>query len=552
MPASHLKGEIMFSKRCLAPIVAAALVSNWPLAAAHAQWSSDTTTNLSIGDGPGEQAMPKIAPTSDGGCYVSWYSTFPSGYDVRMQRLNSRGEAQWTHNGILIADRATSAVSDYVMVTDGVYAYIGFTDDRVTPNQVTVQKVDPAGNLLWNGAVGVNLGAGNMIGSPPSLAMLSDGGIGVIWNGTIAPTRTQIQKVDANGVPQWTTISQGDPIAATPFQASDVQAGDNGGLIVLFVRCGGSNCVTSAKHLYAQKYNNAGLPQWGGGLPIAIYTASGLTTGYFPRFLPDGAGGAVFGWYEGGLNRDAFIQHILSDGTPKFASPVANTGSTPGRIRVGAGLAYDAVNEEYYLASNETNSGTQSQDRVFVQKYDSEGIRLWGDTGVTLLPTTTTSQPSFVQAQLMGDGVAVYYMKTTAATTRVIAAAHVDAEQTVVWDVLAASNGGEDKSRLASAISTCGYHILAFGNGSAGSSDARVQNVRTDGTFGNPPPLLGDLDCDGTVDVPDINPFIQAVLSPAGYAFLHPCCDINNANMNGDAEIDGLDIADFVTALMNP
>lgn len=549
-----MKGKSMALKRCLAPVVAAALTSIWLPPAAFAQWSSDTTTNLSIGDGAGDQIQPKIAPTNDGGCYISWYSNFPGGYDVRMQRLNARGEELWVHNGILIADRATTAVSDYVMVTDGVNAYIGFTDDRVTPNQVTVQKVNPAGNLLWNGAAGVNLGAGNMIGSPPSLALLSDGSIGVIWNGTTAPTQTQIQKVDANGIPQWTTILQGDPIPPTPrpFSTSDVQAAENGGLVVLFVRCNGSNCNTSARHLYAQKYDSAGAPQWGGGLPIAIHTASGLTNGYFPRFLPDGQGGAVFGWYEGGLNRDAFIQHILSDGTPKFASPIANTGSTPGRIRVGAGLAYDAVNDEYYLASSETDSATQAQNRVFVQKYDSDGLRLWGDTGVTLLPTTNTTQPSFVQAQLLGDGVAVYYMKTTAATTRVIAGAHVNAEQNIIWDVLPASNGGEDKSRLTSGISACGYHILAFGNGSAGNTDVRTQNVRVDGTFGNPPPLLGDMDCDGTVDVPDINPFIQAVMSPAGYAFLFPCCDINNADMNVDTNIDGLDVADFVTALLNP
>lgn len=545
----------MFSNRCLAPIVAAALFSTGLPSAAFAQWSSDTTTNLSIGDGTGDQGQPKIAPTADGGCYISWYSNPGGGYDVRMQRLNNKGVEQWAHNGILIADRSVSSTVDYSMVSDGENAIIVFNDDRVVPNQITAQKVDPAGNLMWNGTAGVNVGPGSTGGSPATIARLSDGGYGVIWNGTTAPTQTQIQKLDANGVVQWSpAVAAGDPVPPTPrpFQASDVQAADAGGLIVFFVRCGGSNCVTSAKHLYAQKYDSAGVPQWGGGLPIAIYTASGLTTGYFPRFLADGQGGAVFGWYEGGLNRDAFIQHILSDGTPKFPAPIANTGSTPGRIRVGAGLAYDAVNQEYYLASPETDSATQGQNRVFVQKYDSAGARQWGDTGVTLLPTTNTTQPSFVQAQLMGDGVAVYYMKTTAATTRVIAAARVDSEQTVLWDVLPASNGGEDKSRLASAISICGFHILAFGNGGSGNGDARVQNVRLDGTFGNPPPIFGDMDCDGLVDTPDMAPFATALLDPAAYALAHPCCDINMADMNIDTSIDGLDIADFVTALLNP
>jgi len=549
-----MKGEIMFSKWCLASIVVLAIISNVLPGAARAQWSSDPSNNLSVGDGAGDQVQPKIAPTSDGGCYISWYSNAGGGYDVRMQRLNNRGEEQWAHNGILIADRSVSSTVDYGMVSDGVNAIIVFNDDRIVPNQITAQKVDPSGTLLWNDAAGVNVGPGSTGGSPPSIARLSDGGFGVIWNGTTAPTQTQIQKLDSNGALQWTQISQGDPVVGTPrpFQASDVQAADAGGLIAWFVRCSGSNCVTSAKHLYAQKYDGTGAPQWGAGLPIAIYTASGLSTGYFPKFLPDGAGGGVFGWYEGGLNRDAFIQHVLSDGTLKFPSPIANTGATPGRIRIGAGLAYDQASGIYYLASTETDSATQSQNSVFVQKFDAAGARQWGDTGLTLLPATNTTQPSFVQAQLLGDGVAVYYMKTTSALTHVVAGAHVDAEQTIVWDVLAASNGGEGKSRLTSAISACGYHIVAFGNGSAGSNDVRAQNVRADGTFGNFDPILGDLDCDGVVAPPDMAAFVLVLTDPAAYALAHPCCNINSADMNGDAALDGLDVSDFVTALLNP
>ena len=50
---------------------------------AQAAWSTDPATNLSIADGGGDQVVPKIAATADGGCYVGWFDA-PSGYNVRL------------------------------------------------------------------------------------------------------------------------------------------------------------------------------------------------------------------------------------------------------------------------------------------------------------------------------------------------------------------------------------------------------------------------------------------------------------------------------------
>lgn len=550
----------MYTKRCLAPIVAAALVTSLLPLTTFAQWSSDPASNLSIGDGAGDQVQPKIAPTSDGGCFISWYSNFPSGYDVRLQRLNAQGEEMWTHNGILIADRAVSSTVDYSLVSDGVNAVIVFNDDRVVPNQITAQKVDPAGNLLWNGAAGVNVGLGSTTGSPATIARLSDGGYGVIWNGTTSPTQTQIQKLDANGALQWTPqLSVGDPVAGTPraFQASDVQADNAGGMIVLFVRCNGSNCATAAKHLYVQKYNSAGVAQWNAGVPMAILTSSSIQTGNFPRFLPDGDGGGVFAWAEIGATRQAQLQHVESDGTLKFGTPIS-AGNNAGRGKLSAAVGYNAATGDYFVGCSDSSFPTQGNYTYTIQRINSDGELQWGPGGYELIGGVgNLLQASFGHCQPIGnDGVITSWIwqNSSAPDNGLVYSARIEGDldnPTTVWSVQSGAQN-TNKSRLFGAWSQCGFVMLGFGQGGAGNSDAKAQNVRTDGTFGNPPPLLGDLDCDGTVDVPDINPFIQAVMSPAGYAFLHPCCDINNANMNGDAEIDGLDVTDFVAALLNP
>lgn len=64
--------------------------------------------------------------------------------------------------------------------------------------------------------------------------------------------------------------------------------------------------------------------------------------------------------------------------------------------------------------------------------------------------------------------------------------------------------------------------------------------------------LLGDMNCDGFVDLDDVEPFTQALIDPAAYETAFASCSISHANMNQDAGLDGLDIEGFVAELLNP
>lgn len=59
----------------------------------------------------------------------------------------------------------------------------------------------------------------------------------------------------------------------------------------------------------------------------------------------------------------------------------------------------------------------------------------------------------------------------------------------------------------------------------------------------------GDLNCDGTADFGDINPFVLALSNPAAYAATFPDCEILNADINGDGMVDFGDINPFVALL---
>ncbi len=65
-----------------------------------------------------------------------------------------------------------------------------------------------------------------------------------------------------------------------------------------------------------------------------------------------------------------------------------------------------------------------------------------------------------------------------------------------------------------------------------------------------PAPPLGDINCDSSLDITDVEPFVLALIDPAQYVIDFAGCDIANADVNEDGNTDGLDVAPFVDLLM--
>ena len=64
-----------------------------------------------------------------------------------------------------------------------------------------------------------------------------------------------------------------------------------------------------------------------------------------------------------------------------------------------------------------------------------------------------------------------------------------------------------------------------------------------------PAPKLGDLNCDGMVNVFDIEPFVLALIDEAGYAAQFPTCDYMAADTNQDGDVNVFDLDPFVALL---
>ena len=60
------------------------------------------------------------------------------------------------------------------------------------------------------------------------------------------------------------------------------------------------------------------------------------------------------------------------------------------------------------------------------------------------------------------------------------------------------------------------------------------------------------MNCDGTVNALDIEPFIEALFDPAEYRNRWPDCSVDLGDLNGDGSVDALDIEPFLGLLFGP
>lgn len=65
------------------------------------------------------------------------------------------------------------------------------------------------------------------------------------------------------------------------------------------------------------------------------------------------------------------------------------------------------------------------------------------------------------------------------------------------------------------------------------------------------PGTTGDVNCDGAFNNFDIDPFVLALLDPAGYAAQFPFCDRLNADIDQDGLVNNFDIDPFVDCVLN-
>lgn len=445
-----------------------------------AQWSSDPAQNLVVADRSGEQAQPKLAATSDGGFYVSWFDNSDLGYDVYLQRLDAAGVEQWPHNGVLIADRAFSSTQDYGLSIDSdgnALLAFRFPDEKGI-NQVVAAKVSPEGTLLWD-SPGVFVSSGPEEALSPRIVGIPSGESVVAWSSNGA---LRAQKIDADGAPQW-----GDGVTLSPsaglFFIAHLGAAEDGNVIVSWQ----AQPTFQNRQYWAQKLASAdGASLWAPDHVKVMDNSVGvMQLGNFPTFVEDGNGGAVFGWYHiAGIGGVVRVQHVLANGDLKFAQNGVTVSTDDSRSRYAPSTAYAAANDDIYIAWRETNVD-QNQVGIYAQRIDGSGARGFGDTGREVLSLSGVDKNQLT-ALALADGMMLAWAEGTSPSPMPIRATRLDAAGDFVWpdDIVSVKTTATDGARLTGVIGAQGFAAFAWQDGSGDNTDIHAQNLRPDGQLG--------------------------------------------------------------------
>src|SRR5439155_16594153 len=150
---------------------------------------------------------------------------------------------------------------------------------------------------------------------PPLAASIPDGAGGtiVVWEEFRSATSYDIyaQKLNAAGVTQWAAGGVVVCAAADRQQSPQLVSDGAGGVIVAWL-----DSRSGAVHVYAQRVNAAGAPQW---TPdgVALCTAANSQSG--AQITSDGAGGAIVVWEDGrGSSHDIYARRVDAAGVPQW------------------------------------------------------------------------------------------------------------------------------------------------------------------------------------------------------------------------------------------
>ncbi len=452
-----------------------------------AQWSSDPAANLQVCDVAGDQALPKIASTTDGGCYIAWFDNRNGNYAVYLQRLDALGNKLWASDGMLISDNPqSSSLVDWAIASDNHNnAILTFTDTRDTDSlHAFAYLVDTSGNMLW-GADGIRLSGVGDFQPNPVTCQTSDGNYVFAWIVMSSSQVIALQKISLAGQKMWGS----DPIIYSSGTSENytfpaIVPSDNGSVIV--EHSGFTGTFMAPYFTYAQKFDTDGNPLWGtGGVVIENVGAPFYE---HPFVISDGNDGAFISWYD---DRDfnnlfsSFAQHVTSTGTLSFPANGAEVSTNTTMHHIYPTLAYNSGTDELYCFWIEETS-LQDNFAMYGQKFDASGTRLWNSSGIAF---TSMTQNSIFQPHALpiDTSVFVMYIQGNTGVSQGVNSFMVNAAGDLVWNpaIVTMSDPTPAKLHAVSTLSTDNIAFFAWEDTRNDGGGIYAQNINPTGELGN-------------------------------------------------------------------
>jgi hypothetical protein len=462
----------------------------------YSQWSADPGVNLKVSDLSGEQVLPKIAKTSDGGCYIVWFDQRSGSYHVYLQKLNASGVPQFAADGLLISSNPqSSSLVNYDMIADDSNnAVIVFTDTRSGTVNPFAYKISPAGTFLW-GPNGVALTDSVGTFQPnPKVAQTSDGSYVVTWIWSTTPQKVAMQKLNNAGVKQWGT----GPIklAGGPgetFTYPSLVRSDAGSIILMWSKYTGTFISPGNYRLFTQKFSSAGSPVWN-ATQDTVYHLGNVTGFFVPSIYSDGNNGAFYVWQDDRSSTNtqtSYVQRFNSAGIPQFPVNGAASSTEAATNKFSAAIAYAPSTGETFIFWKHTNS-LQSMQGVYGQKFNSAGVRQWTDNGKVFLPLGTDEVITMIAAAL-DTSIHLYYNLGIGSGNNNIKALKTGTSGVMQWGgIITPGSSVSGKGGLVGTLNSTRMSIIAWSDTRQDGGGIYAQNINPNGTFGGPTGIINN------------------------------------------------------------
>jgi hypothetical protein len=398
-------------------VFAVVLVSVTCLALIRTSEASWTVNGVPVSNAPLTQGNAAMIPDGTGGMFVAW-EDYRAGNtnaigdplaDIYAQHLNANGAPLWTANGTVVYADTLSQTNPSI-TTDGAGGVIvAWLDWR--PGSLYAQRLDANGVPQWTaGGVNVTNGTGGV-----SRSIMSDGASGafIAWGGN----DIYGQHLDASGARLWTP--NGAPICvAASVQAVSSMTGDGAGG---FVVCWEDSRSSATSDIYAQRITPAGSPSWTvNGIPICTAPNSQLA----PQIASDGNHGAVISWQDFRIsNAHVYAQRINGAGTTLW---------TPDGVAICTAIG---ARDNVRIAPDGTGGGIVSwldqrvSFQVYAQRVDGTGATQWTTDGIQV-STASSNVPRITSD---GSGGAVIGWTDARNGNNDVFAQRLDAAGNALW-----------------------------------------------------------------------------------------------------------------------
>jgi len=471
-----------------------------------AQWSSDPSLNTEVCTMSGEQAIAKARTGPAGDTYIGYFSNEDGNYNVRLQRFDEAGTAQWTAGGILISDNTQmSWLTDWDMTVDQYnYAILTFQDIRTGNNNIYAYRISPSGDFTW-GDNGLALSNTSAFDAAPKVIVTSANNVVVAWS---SDSVSRLQKISSAGDLQWGSAGieiSGDNDYTWP-QPIPVE---NDKIIVKYYEDSGP-IWAPVRHIYAQKYDPEGNSVW--SQPAAISTAGGISaqTQILP-IIKDENNGIFMGWYDDrneDMNYATYVQHVDSDGNCLFDTDGVLTSTNMDREHMYMFIAYIEEDQMLYSYWNEMDAD-QNQRGIYGQKIDMNGTRNWEEAGRPIIEISSTNVYPFGIGNTSEQVVIFFEEGSTESNVKAMA---LDENADFLWDgdIVTMCSVASEKLHYSTSSLFSSQWIVAWGDDRNGNRDIYAQNLNTDGTLGyNPHQIDHDANTAPNIIIIKPNPFSE-------------------------------------------